>query len=71
MENFTELEQKVVDFIKNEEIEWDSSTWFEYWTIENYSDIPSKELRGVFSSLVQKGVLKKMKEDGTTYFRFI
>ena len=70
MTNFTELEQKVLDFIK-QDIEWDSSSWFEYWIVENYSDIPSKELRGIFSSLVQKGILKKMKEDGVTYFSFV
>ena len=70
MVNFTEQEQKVLDLIK-QDIEWDSKGWFEYWIIENYSDISSKELRGIFSSLVQKGILKKMKEDGTTYFRFV
>ena len=70
MENLTTLEQKVIDLIR-QNIEWDCDGLFEYWIIENYSDIPSKELRGIFSSLVQKGILLKKKADGTTYFRFV
>ena len=70
MENLTNLEQKAIDLI-NQEIQWSSKGWFEYWIVEDYSDIRSKELRGVFSSLVQKGILEKKKADGITYFRFV
>ena len=55
----TELETKLINLIK-EDIEWDSKGWFAFWIVEGYSDFGQGDiLRGVFSSLVKKGVLEK------------
>lgn len=55
----TELETKLIELIK-QDIEWNSQDWFAYWLVENYSDFGQGDtLRGVFGSLVKKGILEK------------
>lgn len=59
MTKFTEMETKLLDLIK-QDVEWDSTDWFLYWLVENYADFAKGDkLRGVFSSLVKKGILEK------------
>lgn len=66
MFELTELESQLLNEILNL-----GMLSLEYWYLEEETSIPINKLRGVVSSLVQKGILEKFKSDGENNVGFV
>ena len=55
----TELENQVIENIKEEGHDWDGYPHQHFDDISDQTGIPAKQLRGVISSLEQKGLVQE------------